>query len=108
MLPLFRDVGEAYSSTTFRVQLVITMLVNFGVNFGIEYGSMSALQVWDQAVLPAPRAFHAGPSPLPRTLTPTTLRFAPLRARISPPPPAQAPGAATPTLLPGRASLLCA
>jgi hypothetical protein len=39
---MFTSLREAYGSTTFKVQLVVTMLVNFGVNFGIEYASMSA------------------------------------------------------------------
>jgi hypothetical protein len=41
---MYLTLREAYGSTTFKVQLVVTMLVNFGVNFGIEYASMSACE----------------------------------------------------------------
>jgi hypothetical protein len=39
---VYASIFDAYCSPTFKVQLLICMIINFGVNFGIEYGSMSA------------------------------------------------------------------
>ena len=68
---MFTSLREAYGSTTFKVQLVVTMLVNFGVNFGIEYSSMSA---WGVA-----RRVGALPllSPLARPRSPALSRTLP-------------------------------
>ena len=34
--------ASAYASTTFKVQLLITMVINFGINLGWEWWAMSA------------------------------------------------------------------
>jgi len=38
---MFLTARDAYKSTTFAVQLTITVLINFGINFGLEWAFMS-------------------------------------------------------------------
>ena len=39
---VFTTSAAAYASKTFREQVIITMIINFGVNFGWEWWAMSA------------------------------------------------------------------
>lgn len=38
---VYETAGAAYRSQTFAVQLVMTMIINFGINFGLEWATMS-------------------------------------------------------------------
>ncbi len=37
----FPSIQDAYRSTTFASQCILTMAINFGINFGLEYAAMS-------------------------------------------------------------------
>ena len=74
---MYLTLREAYGSTTFKVQLVITMLVNFGVNFGITYANMSAYRTRPACLPGCPCACAGRPAaaaavPFAPSLTPRT------------------------------------
>jgi hypothetical protein len=66
---VFTTSAAAYASKTFREQVIITMIINFGVNFGWEWWAMSAWPLRHAPCTPSCPSLpaHSSCTPAPRT-----------------------------------------